>query len=148
MGDLCACSRRRTSPLSKGSFWGWPAGQGAGQRLDCSKLLVKRHEIKVVPGLNDLSVLNPHDRHSRDFHGSVGGSKSKAVARVFTAHQTTRCDFVVFADGVFDRDHDIGESLAKLRMKFLETGRSAQRITTVEDTISEHDKIAARCLVR
>src|SRR5882762_3589090 len=71
--------------------------RGAGQRLDCPKLLVKRHEVKVVPGLNDLSVLNPHDRHSRDFHGSVGGSKSEAVARVFTAHQTTHCDFVVCA---------------------------------------------------
>jgi hypothetical protein len=48
-------------------------------------LPVHLHKIEVVPGFDELAVLNPHNRDAIKFGRGVGGLKAEAVPDVFAA---------------------------------------------------------------
>ena len=72
--------------------------RGAKSQLDHADLLVHRHEVEVVPGLDDLVVFDPHNTDSGKirFHSStksadMGASSGPAASAIRNSH----CSFSV-----------------------------------------------------
>src|SRR5437773_2160621 len=98
---------------------------------DRSQLPIHFHKIKIVPGLDDLSVFDARDCNAGEFDGRLSRGKSQAVAGVLAAHAATRRDEIIFGELIFDDYFDVGERFAKLRVKGQEARGATQRIRRI-----------------
>src|SRR5215212_11695621 len=80
-------------------------------------LLVHGHEVEVVPGLNNLSIVDPDDRNAGELDRRLRRSSSHEVSFVLTTHGATRSDFITFSNHILDNDHYVREGLAECCVK-------------------------------
>ena len=71
------------------------------------------HEIEVVPGFDNFSILDPDDCDAGKVDRRVSRSSSEEVAFVLCAHGAASSDFVTFGDHVLDDDRNLWESVAE-----------------------------------
>ena len=69
-----------------------------------SELAVHSHEIELVPGLDDLAVLYPHDDHSGKFNRLISRSDTDAMALMNPRNATAGGNLVILDNGIFDQD--------------------------------------------
>ena len=114
-------------------------------------LLIQSHEIKIVPGLDNLSVGDADDGDPSEVDRRLSRISSQELSFVLTTHGTTRSDFVTFGNHVFDDDLQVREALAEDFVKRSIPPRTSDRVRriirqTVRDTILvEHllDRLSA-----
>ena len=82
-------------------------------------LLVQGHEIKVIPCLDNLSVVDPDNSDASDFDRGLSRSSAEEVSFMRTTHGAARSDFVTFGNHVLDNDHYVWEALAEHFVKRL-----------------------------
>src|SRR2546423_7288235 len=103
-----------------------------------AELLEHRHEVEVVPRLDDLAVAYADDCHARELDRLLGRGKPERVAAVATAHSAARRDLVTLCDCVLDRDLDFRKRLAELSEEWLEPRGPAQRLARVVNQTVRH----------
>jgi hypothetical protein len=96
--------------------------------LERADLLKHTHEIEVVPGFNNLAVLNTHDADAGNLDWLLRRRVSNAISLVLASHNATTRNLIAFEHGVFNNHFDVWKSVTKLFMESFETGRAAQRI--------------------
>src|SRR5215212_7694130 len=94
-------------------------------------LLVHPHEVKVIPGLHDLSVLDPDYRHTGKLDGRLSRSSSHEVSFVLATHGATRRDFVTFSNHVLDKDLNVWEGFAEHFIKRSVATRTFDRVRRI-----------------
>src|SRR5688572_25359529 len=76
-------------------------------------LLVHGHEVEVIPGLDNLSFVDPDDADAGKLDWRLSRSSSEKLSFVLTTHRAARNDFIIFSNHVLDNDHHVWERLAK-----------------------------------
>src|SRR2546423_10538663 len=90
-----------------------------------AELLEHRHEVEVVPRLDDLAVAYTDDCHARELNRLLGRGKPERVAAVATSHSAARRDLVSLGDCVLNDDLDFRKRLAELSEEGLEPNGAA-----------------------
>jgi hypothetical protein len=123
---------RRRNSCHIGRGWN-PVATAPGSDFDSDRtyLLIHLHKIKVVPGFDNLAILDSGDRNAGEFDRRLGRGKAQTVAGMFTAHAATCGDHVAFGNLIFDDHFDLRKGFAELGMEWQETSRAAQRLRRV-----------------
>src|ERR1051325_1563471 len=87
------------------------------------ELLKHAHEIEVVPGFDDLSVLDSHDGDSCELYGLVRRAQAQPFALMCAEDTAAGGDLIAFGDRVLDDHLYVGKGVAE----FLEEGLEARR---------------------
>src|ERR1043165_1702097 len=82
-----------------------------------SNLLIHGHEVEIIPGLNNLSVMDPDNCHTCELDRSLSRTSSHELAFVLSTHGATRGDFVIFSNHILNNDHDVREGFAERCVK-------------------------------
>src|SRR5690242_8234954 len=96
-----------------------------------TRLFVHSHEVEIIPGLDDLSVVDANNRNPGKLDWSLSRSSSPELAFMLATHRATRHDLVTFSDHVLDDDHYVRKRLAEGCIERPVTTRTLNRVRRI-----------------
>src|ERR1044072_9302255 len=95
-----------------------------------ANLLIHGHEIEVVPGLNNLSLVDPDNCNTCKLDRSLSRSSPHELAFVLGPYRAPSSDFVTFSNHILDNDHNVWEALAERFVKRSVADRKSTRLNS------------------